>query len=192
MTTAPPAPGTDDIDEAAAQRSRRKLIAGFVGFYVLAGLAGFVVAAHSGHRHTGHHRSALGMVVVLAILAVVLAATLLVTLRIYRRPTYRRLMQYGWRRRWRVGQALRRGTPVATDDLPVASAIADMQRALWWLPVLYVVLPILWTINSISHHGFARWYYLALSVWFLAMIPLVIRQRRRIIRNYDRLKDQPA
>jgi hypothetical protein len=191
VTTAPPAPGTDDIDEAAAQRSRRLMVTGFAAFFALACGAGFAFAARSPH-HAGHHHSLLGLLVALGVLAIVLAVTVWVLLRIYRRPVYRGVMQYSASRRRRVAKALRRGDPVTTEDLPAAKAIVEVQRGLWWISAVYVIVPLDWVLMSLRQHGLFRWIDLGVAALFLALLPVFVHQRRKMIRNYDRLKDRSA
>jgi apolipoprotein N-acyltransferase len=166
------------------------MVTGLVGVYALACAAGIVVAARSDHHKHNHH-PLLGLLVTLAVLAVVLAVTLFFVLRIYRRPVYRRVTQYSASRRRRVAKALRRGNPVPGEDLPVAKAIVDVQRSLWWMYALFVIIPLDWVLMSLRRHGVVRWVDVGFAALFLAMLPLVVWQRRKMIRNYERLK-RPA
>jgi hypothetical protein len=192
VTAAPSAPGTDniDIDEAAAQRSRRLMVTVLAGIVVVGFGLGILLAVLHPHRRGGHHHSTVGIIVGLGIAALVLAAAVTWWLWVYRRPGYRRVMQYSWRRRRRVAKALRRGRPVPPQDLPVAAAITDLQRAQWWLPVLYGGLAVLWALDALTHRGFVRWDALGLVVLYVAMLPVILWQRRRMLSTYDRLKSQ--
>ena len=177
-----------DIDEAAAARSRRLtllLVGGIAGGAALAGVLASVLLPS--HPHHPHHASTATIVGGITGLVLVLAASIGVVLWIYRRPGYRRIMQYGWRRRMRTVKALRRGRPIPPEDRPVAAAIIEVTRRQRWVPFLLAFLPIIWVINGFSHHGVERWIQFAIAGLYVLLLPVLLRQRRRLIRNYDAL-----
>jgi hypothetical protein len=114
-----PAPVAEDIDEPGARRSIR-LILIIMGAGLLLPLLGFLAFLQFGHRPTGVHHSpsVWDIVIILAVMGIMVVAMLLLMRRQYRRPRYRRVMQYGWRRRSRVAKDLRRGRTLSTVDMP--------------------------------------------------------------------------
>jgi cytochrome bd-type quinol oxidase subunit 1 len=189
MTAAPPA-SVDDIDEPAARRSRRLTVTILACILAVSFAAGILLAALDPDHKARHHHSALGLIVALGIGALALAVAVAWWLWVYRRPKYRRIMQYGWRRRRRVAKALRRGRPLPAEDLPVAAAITEVLRAQWWLPLLYGFLIVIWALDALTGRGFQRWDAVGLAVLYLVLLPVFVWQRRKMIRNYDRLKSQ--
>lgn len=102
----------------------------------------------------------------------------------YRRPGYRRVMQYGFGRRRRVMKDLRRGRTLSAEDLRVASAMIDlMQSQRRWLIVLFVLMPSSSLVNGMLQHGFLRWFHFGVVAYCLVILPLILRERRQIIRE---------
>ncbi len=168
------------------------MLAILVAIVVVGFGAGILLAVLDPHRSAGHHHSTVGRILGLSIAALVLAAAVIGCLLAFRRPGYRRVMQYGWRRRQRVVKALRRGQPLSAEDMPVAAAITDMQRKQWWWPLFYGVLVVIWALDALTRHGFRRWDAVGLAVLYVVLLPVIIWQRRKMLRNYDRLKGQSA
>jgi hypothetical protein len=179
---------SEDIDEPAARRSiRTTLIVASVA--LLLPMLGILTYRQFGHRPAGVHpsTSAWPLVIILAVMVITVVAMGLVMRRQYRRPGYRRVMQYGWRRRSRVGKDLRRGRVLSAEDMPVAAALVDLirpQRV--WLPILYVAIALSNVLNGFTRHGYSRWFYLGLAAFILVLAPLALRQRRQMIRGYER------
>ena len=175
------------IDHKAARRNSR-LVAGVVfGILVIGAVIGLVVGplrpAHGAH----HHDPLVAVLVLIGVLVVVLGIAVPVTLRLYRRPNYARVMQYGWGQRRRVGSALRRGRPVAPEDRPVADAIVATMRQQRWLPYLFGVILVIYAVRAVFDHGFQRWLSIGLIVLYIGLLPWMFWERRRTMRNYDRL-----
>ena len=102
------------------------------------------------------------------------------------------LTQYGRMRRQRVMKELRRGRPLAAEDMPVAAALVQQQRTRQrWLVPLWVLLPVGTFLQGLSNHGFMRWAFFALTVGALVAIPLQLREQRQLIRNYEQQGNTP-
>ena len=97
------------------------------------------------------------------------------------------VMRYGTMRRQRVMKELRRGQPLVAEDMPVAAALVQQQRSRQrWLVPLWVLMAVFPFLQSLSDQGFMRWADFALTVGFLVVIPLQLREQRQLIRNYER------
>lgn len=97
-------------------------------------------------------------------------------------------MQYGWKRRRRVTKALLRGRPMSAEDMPVAAAMVELQRSQGrWLVILLCVLPLNSLYQGVIQHGPLRWFQFGVAAFMVVLLPFVLHQRRRIIRNYERL-----
>jgi hypothetical protein len=157
-------------------------------------MLGITVYVQLGHRPAGvhHSNSAWPLVIALAVVGMMVVAMLLLERRQYRRPGYRRVMQYGWRRRARVGKELRRGRVLSVEDMKVATALMDLegsQRKWRWI---YVLIPFGPLLNGLNGHGFSRWFNFGLVAFFLVLMPIVLRQQRQMIRGYDGQSSQPV
>jgi hypothetical protein len=184
-----PAPVAEDIDEHAARRSIRATLIIKSALVLFIGPAGFLIAWQVGHRPSGAHRSAFvwPLVILEAVLGITIVATVLLMRRTYRRPGYRRVMQYGWRRRWRVGKDLRRGRTLSAEDMPVAKALVDLLRSQRkWMLFFYCGMPLIYLLDGLAHNGSSRWFYWGFAACFLVLMAIALRQQRQMIRNYER------
>lgn len=90
----------EDIDEAAARRNQRAVLLFILAIAVIGVVTGLTIALLAPHHRTrsGHHLSGGQLAGVLAIVIPAIVLTvgvgLYVVLRVYRRPTYRRVLQY--------------------------------------------------------------------------------------------------
>ena len=185
-----PAPSAEDIDEPAARRSIRVNLIVMSAVFLSSALAGFLVFRHIARPPTGVQDGlpAWGVVLLVAWVGIILAASMWWVSRLYRRPAYRRVMQYGWSRRRRVVKALVRGRPLAAEDMPVATAIVELQKSQSrWLVVLYGVMPFLFVFNGFNQQGYLRWFQFGVAAYWVVFLPFIVLQRRRIIHNYERL-----
>jgi len=186
-----PAPVAEDIDEPAARRSIRVTL-----IIVIAGLLlpmlGILAYWQFGDRTRGvHHRaSAWPLVIILAVTGIMVVAMALVMRRQYRRPGYRRVMQYGWRQRARVGKDLRRGRLLSAEDMKVATALMDLERSQRKWRWFYVLIPLGPLLNGLNGHGLSRWFNFGLVAFFLVLMPIVLRQQRQMTRGYERQNTQ--
>jgi cytochrome bd-type quinol oxidase subunit 2 len=183
-----PAPVAEEIDEPAARRSIRLTLI-IVSAALLLPMLGIFLYVQFGHRPAGVHHSNSGwpLVIILAVMGIMVVAMLLLVRRQYRRPGYRRVMQYGWRRRSRVGKDMRRGRTLSPEDMPVAAAMVDSMRSQRrWLVILIVLMPASFAINGLNHHGFLRWVFFGFAAYSVALYPFLLRQQRQMIRNYER------
>jgi hypothetical protein len=184
-----PAPVAEDIDEHAARRSIRLILIIMGAVVLFGGLAGFLLARQIGHRSSGtdQHTSVWPLVILVAVLGITIVAMGILVRRQYRRPRFRRVMQYGWRRRSRIAKDLRRGRALSADDMPVARAMVELvlSRRRWSLIILWL-LPIIWLFNGLIQHGFLQWFDFGLAAFWLVYVPLLLRQQRQLIRNYER------
>ena len=102
------------------------------------------------------------------------------------------VLPYGPMRRQRVMKELRRGRPLAPEDMPVAAALAHQQRSRQrWLVPLWVLLAVCTFLQGLSDHGFMRWAHFALTVGLLVAILLQLREQRQLIRNCERQGNTP-
>lgn len=188
-----PAPGDEDIDDVAAARSIRVLmiVLGVLYGSVALGGALMLTAVNDGARE-GNGISAWGVVLIMALIVVPLGGSAWWLRRTYRKPVYRRVMQYGWRRRKRVSKDLLRGRPLSVEDMPVAAAIVDVQKSQSrWMLIVFLAVPFIGVFNGFVQDGFMRWFQFSLAAYWVVFLPFILRQRRRIIRNYEQLlKDE--
>ena len=73
---------------------------------------------------------------------------------------------------------------MAAEDMPVAATLVHQQLWQRWLVPLWVLLAVSIFLLGLSDHGFMRWTDFALTVGFLVLIPLQLREQRQLIRNY--------
>lgn len=185
-----PAPSAEDIDEPAARRSIRVNLIVMSAVFLSSALAGFLVFRHIARPPTGVQDGlpAWAVALLVAWVGIILAASMWWVSRLYRRPAYRRVMQYGWSRRRHVVKALLRGRAISATDMPVAKAIVDLQRSQGrWLMILFSVLPFLFVFNGFIQQGPLRWFQFGVAAYLVMFLPFIVLQRRRIIRNYERL-----
>jgi preprotein translocase subunit YajC len=151
-------------------------------------MLGMLAYRQFGHRPAGSHQStsAWPLVIILAILGITAVAMVLVMRRQYRRPGYRRVMQYGWRQRARVGKDLRRGRVLSAEDMKVATALMELERSQRRWRWFYVLIPVGPLLNGLSGHGLSRWFNFGLVAFFLVLMPIVLRQQRQMTRGYER------
>jgi len=151
-------------------------------------LAGILMLTRINDRPPGDDDiPAWAFVLIVALLVVPLAGSLWWARRLYRQPVYRRVMQYGWRRRRLVMKDLRRGRTLSPEDLPVAAAMVEMQRSQSrWLVVFFFAMPFISVYNGFVADGYLRWFQFGLAAYWVLFLPFILRQRRRIIRNYER------
>lgn len=181
-----PAGEPSDIDDTAVKRNMRLLTGVIVGFGVLAFAAGVIVAALNPHHHGHGHRSVLGAVAGVSVVVLVVVVEVIWLRRMFRTSTYRRLMQYGWRQRRRVGKVLRKGHPVSEQDWPVATSIVAVTRRQAWTMWVMPAAVALWGVQAFTHHGFIRWLFIAAAIFGVVALPFWIKQRRAILTAYDR------
>ena len=154
-----PASLPEDIDEHAARRSIRVTLTIIAALLLFGGLAGFLIAWQVGHRSSGvhHSTSAWSLVFILAVIGITIVVMLLLVRRQYQRPRYRRVIQYGWRRRSRVGKDLRRGRELSAEDMPVAKALVELMHSQRiWVRIFYFGMPLAYLVNGFIHNGLSR------------------------------------
>ncbi len=173
------------IDDRAARRNTWLLLAVTAALVAMGLVAGFVLArlkhpAQPAHRHAGH--AALAIAVPLAIMLLVGGGTWLL---MYRKASWRGVMQYGWRRRYRVTKILRTGRPLPAADLPVATALVSLMRRQGWVYYVFGGTGVFWLAGAIAAHGPDRLIRLGLASLYVLMLPYLMLQRRRMFANYD-------
>lgn len=132
----------------------------------------------------GHHRNVRALVIALvAVLTGVGIAAAVGWRRLNRNHEMQRLMEHDWHTRWRVGKALRKGRPILEEDHAAARSIIDVQKRQRKMLWLYVALATIWILNTIVAHGSQRWIDLGLALLYLAVIPLWLRTRRKILKR---------
>jgi hypothetical protein len=182
-------PAGDGIDERAARRNLGLLLLAVAGLALLGVAAGTVAAVARGHgpRHPAL-AVAFGVGAVTVAVGVVAAAIAV----IWRRPEYRRVMQFGWFERRRVQRAVKAGRPLGPRERAVARASRDylvrFRRVQWVAPVVAAF----WLFDGLTHHGVARWLLLAAAAGYAATVPVAMVQWRRAIDRYDRALSHPG
>jgi hypothetical protein len=99
--------------------------------------------------------------------------------------------RYGPMRRQRVMKELRQGRPLAAEDMPVAAALVHQQRWQRWLVPLWVLLAVDTFLRGLSDPGFMRWAHFALTVGLFVLVPLQLREQRKLTRNYEQQRNTP-
>lgn len=98
-------------------------------------------------------------------------------------------MQHGRMRRQRVMKELRRGRPLSADDLPVAAALVDQQKARQkWIVPLWILLPISCLFSGLNDHGIMRWIWFGLIPFLVVAVLVQLREQRQLIRNFEQQK----
>jgi hypothetical protein len=99
-------------------------------------------------------------------------------------------MRYGRMRRQRVMKELRRGRLLAAEDMPVAGAVVDQQRSQQrWFVFFSCLLAVSSLLRGFQDHGFMRWALLGLTACWVISLPLLLREQRKLVRNYERQRD---
>jgi len=98
--------------------------------------------------------------------------------------------RYGPMRRQRVMKELRQGRPLAAEDLPVAAALVDQQRSRQrWFVSFACLLAVGSLLQGVQDHGFMRWAFFGLTACWVVSIPLLLREQRQLIQNYERQRN---
>jgi hypothetical protein len=189
-----PAPGAEYIDEDAARRSIRVTSIGMAAAILFFGLAGVLIFTRVDHPPSGvHHGVAWTVEFFMAFVGILLTAVVLRVYLLYRRPIALRVMQYGWRRRRRVGKDLRRGRPLSAEDLPVASALVDLARAeRQRLALFFGLMVASLMFDGLSQHGTLRWIAFGWAAYGPMYLPFLLRQQRQMMRGYERQRNHTA
>jgi hypothetical protein len=184
-----PAPVAENIDEHAVRRSIRVSLIIMVVFVLSGALTGFLVQGQVGQRPSGvrHSTSAWLVVFLVAVVGIMLLSIVLLMRREFRKPNYRRVAQYGWRRRRGVVKDLCHDRPLSAADLPVAAAMVDSMRSQRRRQViLFWVMPVIFVFNGLMQHGALRWFQFGVAVFWVGVMPFYFRQYRRVTRGYER------
>ena len=185
-------PQGQDIDEDAAQRAIRRRVT-ILGVLLLFALivgttAGLIIVHRPGFAH--HAFNIWALVLPLAVVGTIVAVSVPWTRGQLRRPAYRRLMQYGERRVQRVAKDLNRGRPLSSEDMPVGAALVDLRRRQGkWPLITYVFAMVVSLFSGVINHGFLRWLFFVIAVFFVVALTLAPRDQRRLLRNFERLKN---
>jgi hypothetical protein len=106
--------------------------------------------------------------------------------RLRRRPVYRRVMEYNWRLRRRVMRDLLHGDQLSADDMPVAADMVSLQRVQRRSPfVIFGVMPLYMLFLGLIQHGPLRWIFLGFAACSVVLLPIAVRQQRRVTRNFE-------
>lgn len=178
-----------EIDHEAVRRYRRRYFTSYAvcvgGLTVLAVAASIAAELSARHHHrpvrTGEVAAGLAILVVSA-----LGGSVALWL-LSRRPAYQRLFQYAPGRRRRVLRALQKGARISPEDRSVADALMYANRHAHWIPAVFGFGLLGLIVLVALQHGHRRWFWLAMAVLYVVLIPLTARQQRRMRDNYDRL-----
>lgn len=179
-------PTEDSIDRTALRRNIRGLVLVIVGL-VLAGVAVGVVAgvlAGGDRQEHAHRPSSAGVVLLIVLLMVSLGVVAVVLRFMLRRPSYRRVMQFGWAQRRAVYKAVKAGRPLTRRETQVAAAqleYLDKNRWLSWYPLVPAAILLL---NALTGHGPLRWVMLVATAVCIPLVPFSIVQSRRNLGRY--------
>lgn len=100
--------------------------------------------------------------------------------------------QYGRMRRQRIMKELRRGRSLAVEDMPVAAALVDQQRSRQrWFLSFSCLLAVGSILQGVQDQGFMRWAFFGLTACFVLSIPLLLREQRQLIRNFEEQGNSP-
>ena len=170
-----------DSDGLGLRRLRNSmLVTGGVVLLVTVGVG--VAVARLAPTRPGHHRSLFVAIIAVVIPAAILAGVgVIAWQRLARDESRRRLMRVDKPTRRRVLKALRKGLPVTAADRETALTFIHLYRRNRWQRWLYPGLAANFLILSISAHGLRRWFYLATAVLNLAVFPVYLRQRKRVL-----------
>lgn len=163
------------------RRAGRRLVLLVVGLATAGIVLGLVAGLVGGHRD-GHT----ALVTVLGLLAVAPGAVAAIGLLalLLRRPSYRRVMQYGYGRRRDVWKAIKAGRPLTPEDAEVAAAQLDyLDRNHWvrWLPPVTLVFLL---VEGVNDHGPLRWAVLVLAGLGAVVLPVGLVQAHRTTQRY--------
>lgn len=174
----------EEFDEVAVRRNARGLLLSVAGLCVVGVAAGFVAGALHDGGHGVHHplRAAL---ILAAVVTVTVGVMVLVLAVFLRRPSYRRVMQFGWFERRRVWKAVKAGRPLSPREIQVARAAHDYLRRFRWTVWFTPFLAATWLANGLTHHGAVRWLMIGLAAVYVGLVPAGIRQWRRAADRYD-------
>jgi len=181
----PEAAGLDRAALLEKARRRQTLRVAIIGPLIFAGsLVGALIALRQ--QKPPAHLSSAGLVVIVAISAFP-ALAMLGLLALSRRGHFAWMQPMafgGLARRQRRGilRGLRRGDPLADEDVTSARELMNSLDRNRWLPWLFVVLPILQVDNATSHDHVRRffWCVAAAAFWASAWWQLYLRYRIRI------------
>lgn len=184
----------DPIDRIAARRNGRRLLLLVGGLALLSGVAGGVVG---GLRHNGgstdhaQHSSWFLVLLIALVIVVPLGAGGAALVWLMRRPSYQRVMQYGWLERRRTFKTIKAGGPLDQRQLRIARAALDNAQQQRWLLWLFPVLVVLWLLIGITHRDdlFGKM-EIGLAVLYLLGLPFMFWQRRRVIERTRRALDR--
>lgn len=156
-----------------------------VGLAAVGIVIGFVAALVGDHRD-GHTPSHTALVVGLGLLAVALTAVVAIAMLAFmlRRPSYRRVMQYGYGQRRDVWKTIKAGRPLTVQETEIATAQLDyMDRNTWvrWLPAFTLVVLL---VEGVNDHGPLRWVMLVLAGLGALVLPIGLMQTHRTERRY--------
>ena len=184
----------DPIDRVAARRNGLRLLLVIAGIGLLGGVAGGVFGGLQNHGgSTGHaEHSPLFVVLVLALpIMVMLIAAGAAMVWLMRRPSYQRVMQYGWSERRRTFKTIKAGRPLDQRQLRIARVTLDYTEGQRWFLWLLPVLAVLWLLSGLTHSDdvFGK-LQVGLGVFYLLALPFAIRQRRRVIDRTRRALDR--
>lgn len=175
----------DQIDRMAARRNGRRVLLLVGGLALLCGVVGGLVGVLRNHDEGAGpaQHSVWFLVLIVGLVTVVpLAAAAGALVWLLRRPSYQRVMQYGWFERRRTFQTIKAGRPLDPRQLRIARAGLDYTQrqrwTLWLLPVVIVV----WLVNGFTHRDdvFGK-LQLGLGVVYLLGLPIIFWQRRHAI-----------
>ena len=186
----------DQIDRKAAWRNGRRVVLAVGVLALLSGGAGAVIGALRDHgERAGHaeHSSWFLVLILFAVVVVPVVAGGAALVWLMRRPSYERVMQYGWSERRRTFKTIKAGRPLDPRQLQIARAMLDyIQRqrwVLWFLPVGIV----LWLLSGVTHRDDVLGkLQIGLGVVYLLGLPWLFRQRRRVIERTQRALDRTA
>jgi hypothetical protein len=176
---------SDPIDGDAARRNSRRLLQVSGGLVLLCVAAGGVAGGlrdHSRSAGPAQHGPWLLILFLIVLVVLPLGAGGAVLVRLMRRPSFQRVMQYGWSERRRTFKNIKAGRPLDERQARIARAPLDYtERQRWFLWLLSAAICI-WLLNGFTHRddGWGK-VQLGLGVLYLLGLPVMFWQRRRAL-----------
>jgi MFS family permease len=175
----------DPIDRIAARRNGRRLLLVIGGLGLVSGAVGGVLGGLRNHGgSTGHaqHSSWFLLLLLALVIVVPLVAAGAALVWLMRRPSYQRVMQYGWSERRRTFKTIKAGRPLDQRQVRIARATLDYTERQRWILWLFPVLIVLWLLSGLTHSDdlFGK-LDIGLAALYLLGLPFMLWQRRRVI-----------
>jgi hypothetical protein len=141
-----------------------------------------VVGSHGGGHPHRHPAVAALLAVAVPLLVVALAAVAMTWL--LRRPSYQRILQFGWSERRATFKAVRSGRPLTEQETRVARAQLEFQRTFRWYYWMQPIVVVVLVFDGLTHRNAIGWALIGSAGFYAAAFPYLIWQWRRNTERY--------